>query len=241
MDLTYLDQESGERYIPYVIEPAAGADRGTLAFLLDAYAEDEAPDAKGEPEKRTVLRLDPRLAPVKVAVLPLSRNADLSPKARDIAAMLRKRWTTEFDDARRSAAATAARTRSARRSASRSTSTPSTTRPSPSGTATRWPRSASASTPSRLPRRAPAYLVSKGRQGIRAQGGADRIPSRTRHPTQLVRPARHVRHSWSTRVACRVRWASRSFPIRTTSTDVGATAHERGLFGSRAAPNGTRS
>ena len=98
-DLTYLEQESGERYIPYVIEPAAGADRGTLVFLLDAYTEDEAPNAKGVPEKRTVLRLDPRLAPVKVAVLPLSRNADLSPKARDIAAALRKRWTTEFDDA----------------------------------------------------------------------------------------------------------------------------------------------
>ena len=98
-DLTYLEQDSGERYIPYVIEPAAGADRGTLVFLLDAYTEDEAPNAKGVPEKRTVLRLDPRLAPVKVAVLPLSRNADLSPKARDLAAVLRKRWTTEFDDA----------------------------------------------------------------------------------------------------------------------------------------------
>jgi len=98
-DLTYLDQESGERYTPYVIEPAAGADRGTLVFLLDAYHEDEAPDAKGKLEKRTVLRLDPRLAPIKVAVLPLSRNADLSPKAKDIAAMLRKRWTTDFDDA----------------------------------------------------------------------------------------------------------------------------------------------
>ena len=99
VDLTYFDQESAERYTPYVIEPAAGADRGTLVFLLDAYAEDEAPDAKGKLEKRTVLRLDPRLAPVKVAVLPLSRNADLSPKAKDIAAMLRKRWNTDFDDA----------------------------------------------------------------------------------------------------------------------------------------------
>jgi glycyl-tRNA synthetase len=99
VDLTYLDQESGERYTPYVIEPAAGADRGTLVFLLDAYHEDEAPDAKGKLEKRTVLRLDPRLAPVKVAVLPLSRNADLSPKAKDIAALLRKRWNTDFDDA----------------------------------------------------------------------------------------------------------------------------------------------
>jgi glycyl-tRNA synthetase len=99
VDLTYLDQESGERFTPYVIEPAAGVDRGTLVFLLDAYSEDEAPDAKGKLEKRTVLRLDPRLAPVKVAVLPLSRNADLSPKAKDIAAMLRKRWNTDFDDA----------------------------------------------------------------------------------------------------------------------------------------------
>jgi glycyl-tRNA synthetase len=99
VDMTYLDQESGERFIPYVIEPAAGADRGALVFLLDAYAEDEAPDAKGKLEKRTVLRLDPRIAPIKVAVLPLSRNADLSPKARDISAMLRKRWNTQFDDA----------------------------------------------------------------------------------------------------------------------------------------------
>jgi glycyl-tRNA synthetase len=99
VDMMYLDQESGDRFIPYVIEPAAGVDRGMLVFLMDAYAEDEAPDAKGKLEKRTVLRLDPRLAPVKVAVLPLSRNADLSPKARDVAALLRKRWNTEFDDA----------------------------------------------------------------------------------------------------------------------------------------------
>ena len=97
-DMSYLD-ESGERYIPYVIEPAAGVDRSMLVFLMDAYTEDEAPDANGKMEKRTVLRLDQRLAPVKVAVLPLSRNADLSPKARDIAAQLRKRWNTDFDDA----------------------------------------------------------------------------------------------------------------------------------------------
>ena len=70
-----------------------------LMFLLDAYAEDEAPDAKGKLEKRTVLRLDHRLAPVKAAVLPLSRNADLSPKARDVATALRQRWNTDFDDA----------------------------------------------------------------------------------------------------------------------------------------------
>jgi len=98
-DMTYLDPETNERYIPYVIEPAAGVDRSMLAFLLDAYAEDEAPDAKGAMEKRTVLRLDYRLAPVKVAVLPLSRNADLSPKARDVAAIVRRHWNADFDDA----------------------------------------------------------------------------------------------------------------------------------------------
>ena len=85
--------------MPYVIEPAAGLTRCVLAFLLDAYDEDEAPNAKGGVDKRTVLRLDPRLAPVKVAVLPLSRNADLSPKARDLAAELRRRWNVDFDDA----------------------------------------------------------------------------------------------------------------------------------------------
>ncbi len=70
-----------------------------MAFLIDAYSEDEAPNAKGVMEKRTVLRLDRRLAPVKAAVLPLSRNADLSPKAKDLAARLRKNWNVEFDDA----------------------------------------------------------------------------------------------------------------------------------------------
>jgi glycyl-tRNA synthetase len=98
-DLSYLDAESGERFVPYVIEPAAGVGRAMLAFLLDAFTEDEAPDAKGKLEKRTVLRLDPRLAPVKVAVLPLSRHADLSPRAREVAALLRRNWNTDFDDA----------------------------------------------------------------------------------------------------------------------------------------------
>ena len=76
-DLSYFDQETNERYVPYVIEPAAGADRTTLAFLLAAYHEEEAPTADGKVEKRTVLRLDPRLAPIKVAVLPLSKKDDL--------------------------------------------------------------------------------------------------------------------------------------------------------------------
>lgn len=98
-DLSYFDQEAGERWVPYVIEPAAGLTRCVLAFLLDAYDEDKAPNSKGGEDIRTVLRLDPRLAPVKVAVLPLSRNAELSPKAKDLAAQLRKRYNVEFDDA----------------------------------------------------------------------------------------------------------------------------------------------
>ncbi|GGP92629.1 glycyl-tRNA synthetase [Actinomadura coerulea] len=98
-DLSFFDQESGERFTPFVIEPAAGVDRCTLTFMMDAYAEDEAPNAKGKMEKRAVMRLDRRLAPVKVAVLPLSRNSDLSPKARDLAAQLRRNWNVDFDDA----------------------------------------------------------------------------------------------------------------------------------------------
>ena len=98
-DLSYFDQDKGERWTPYVIEPAAGVGRSMMAFLIDAYNEDEAPNAKGKLEKRTVLRLDRRLAPVKAAVLPLSRNADLSPKARDLAKELRLSWNVDFDDA----------------------------------------------------------------------------------------------------------------------------------------------
>jgi glycyl-tRNA synthetase len=99
VDLSYFDQETGERWTPYVIEPAAGVNRSMIAFLLEAYTEDEAPNTKGGMDKRVVLRLDPRLAPVKAAVLPLSRNADLSPAARDLATSLRTSWNVEFDDA----------------------------------------------------------------------------------------------------------------------------------------------
>jgi glycyl-tRNA synthetase len=98
VDLSYFDQETGRRWTPYVIEPAGGLTRATLAFLLEAYDVDEAPNTKGGVDKRTVLRFDHRLAPVKVAVLPLSRHADLSPKARDLATALRKRWQVDFDD-----------------------------------------------------------------------------------------------------------------------------------------------
>ncbi|MEV6274894.1 glycine--tRNA ligase [Nocardia sp. NPDC051832] len=98
-DLSYSDANTGEKYIPYVIEPAAGLTRSLMAFLVDAYTVDQAPNAKGGMEERISLRLDRRLAPVKAAVLPLSRNADLTPKAKDLAAQLRKHWNVEFDDA----------------------------------------------------------------------------------------------------------------------------------------------
>ncbi|GAA2958187.1 glycine--tRNA ligase [Glutamicibacter bergerei] len=98
-DLSYFNQASGERYVPFVIEPSFGLTRSMMAFLVDAYTEDEAPNTKGGVDKRTVLKLDPRLAPVKAAVLPLSRNESLSPKAKDLAAELRKRWNIDFDDA----------------------------------------------------------------------------------------------------------------------------------------------
>ena len=82
-----------------VIEPAAGLSRSLMTFLIDAYTEDEAPNTKGGVDKRVVLRLDKRLAPIKVAVLPLSRNADLTPRAKELAARLRQSWMVDFDDA----------------------------------------------------------------------------------------------------------------------------------------------
>ena len=93
-DLTYFDQDADRRYLPHVIEPALGADRAMLAFLLAAYHEE---DVKGE--KRIVLRLDRRLAPIQVAVLPLSRNEKLAPLTGDIADALRPEYMIDVDDA----------------------------------------------------------------------------------------------------------------------------------------------
>ena len=98
-DLSYFDQSQDRRYLPYVIEPAAGLTRSLMAFLVEAYTEEQVATAKGGTETRVSLKLDPRLAPVKAAVLPLSRNEALSPKARDLAAELRACWNVEFDDA----------------------------------------------------------------------------------------------------------------------------------------------
>jgi len=93
-DLSYYDQEHDRRYVPHVIEPAAGADRATLAFLLAAYAEEEVGG-----ERRTVLHLDPRLAPYTVAVLPLSRHEQLVPVAEEVAAGLRRYLMVDVDSA----------------------------------------------------------------------------------------------------------------------------------------------
>ncbi len=98
-DLSYFDPETKERYVPYVIEPSAGADRGTLAFLVDAYDEDSAPDEKGNMETRVVLRLHPKLAPVKAAVFPLLRKDGQPEKARAVHDQLRKRWNVDYDQA----------------------------------------------------------------------------------------------------------------------------------------------
>lgn len=142
-DLKYFDQESGERYFPYVIEPAAGLNRAMLAFLLDAYFEDEAPNAKGVMEKRVGMRLDPgsprsRSRCSRCRATPTSRRRPAaSPPT------CARRGTSSSTTRARSASATAARTRSARRSASPSTSTPSRTTRSPSASGTPWRRSAS--------------------------------------------------------------------------------------------------
>ena len=98
-DLTYFDQEKEERYLPYVVEPAAGVDRALLAFLVDAYRVEDAPTAKGDTDKRTVLGLHRSLAPVKVAVLPLSRNDALVPEARRVFDLVKPEWMCQYDDA----------------------------------------------------------------------------------------------------------------------------------------------
>jgi glycyl-tRNA synthetase len=91
--LDYLDPQTNERYVPHVIEPAAGATRAMAAFLLAAYDEDEVND-----EKRTLLRLHPRLAPYKVAVLPLSKKETLTPLAHEVREVLSERYMVDYDE-----------------------------------------------------------------------------------------------------------------------------------------------
>lgn len=97
-DLRYYDQVADKRFHPYVIEPAAGATRATLAFLYDAYRVETAPDADGTAQSRVVLKLDRRLAPYKVAVLPLSKKAELTPVAEQLFSDLTQHWMCEYDE-----------------------------------------------------------------------------------------------------------------------------------------------
>ncbi|MBI3743192.1 MAG: glycine--tRNA ligase, partial [Chloroflexi bacterium] len=92
-EIKYFDEETKESYVPYVVEPASGVDRGFLAFLTDAYEEQADKE-----EIRTVLHLHPAIAPIKVAVLPLSKKDTLTPLAREIHATLRKHWSSQYDD-----------------------------------------------------------------------------------------------------------------------------------------------
>ena len=93
--LSYFDEERKEHVVPHVVEPALGVGRCMLAFMIDGY--DEETDEKGE--KRVVLHLHPAIAPIKVAVLPLSRNEKLTPKAKEVSALVRKHWMSQYDDA----------------------------------------------------------------------------------------------------------------------------------------------
>ena len=97
--LEYFDEETREHIVPYVIEPAIGVDRVLIINLIDAYTEEDTHTSDGKTEKRTVLKLHPSIAPVKVAVLPLSRNDLLRPKAQQVFDLIRKRFVAQYDDA----------------------------------------------------------------------------------------------------------------------------------------------
>ena len=101
--LTYFDEDAKEHITPYVVEPSAGVDRAVMTFLVDAYTEEETTSAGGKTEQRVVLKLHPALAPVKVAVLPLSRNEKLAPLGRQVYDTVRGadaiRGLVQYDDA----------------------------------------------------------------------------------------------------------------------------------------------
>jgi glycyl-tRNA synthetase len=97
-DLSYFDDETRERYIPHVIEPSAGADRATLAFLCEAYTEDSVPDEHGNPRARTLLKLHPRLAPVKAAVFPLVKKDGMPEIAQQIYRALKPHFNVFYDE-----------------------------------------------------------------------------------------------------------------------------------------------
>jgi glycyl-tRNA synthetase len=97
-DMTYFDDETKERFLPHVIEPSGGCDRAALAFLCEAYCEDEAPDENGAMQKRTVLRFHPRLAPIKVAIFPLVKKDGMPERAMELYNALRINMTAVYDE-----------------------------------------------------------------------------------------------------------------------------------------------
>src|SRR5262249_14413711 len=97
-DLMYFDDQTRTRYYPHVIEPSAGADRATLAFLCEAYCEDTAPDEHGKPAERVVLKLHPRLAPFKAAVFPLVKKDGMPEVAQTLYRELKKHFNVFYDE-----------------------------------------------------------------------------------------------------------------------------------------------
>src|SRR5207245_2934435 len=97
--LEYFDEETKEKFVPHVIEPSAGVDRTVLALICESFSEDQAPNDRGEMEARTVLRLHPRMAPVKCAIFPLLKNKEpLVAKAKEIVSLLRPHMYVFYDE-----------------------------------------------------------------------------------------------------------------------------------------------
>jgi glycyl-tRNA synthetase len=96
--MSYFDDQTRERFIPHVVEPSAGVDRAILAFLCEAYTVDEIVDAKGVPQERVLMKLHPRLAPIKAAVFPLVKREGMPEVARDIYRELKSHWNVFYDE-----------------------------------------------------------------------------------------------------------------------------------------------
>jgi glycyl-tRNA synthetase len=97
-DMSYRDEVTNERYVPHVIEPSAGADRATLAFLCEAFQEDQAPDENGNMQSRTVLRLHPRFAPFKAAIFPLVKKDGMPEIAQELYGALKQKFPVFYDE-----------------------------------------------------------------------------------------------------------------------------------------------
>src|SRR5262249_59552170 len=97
-DLRYFDEQTRERYIPHVIEPSAGADRATLAFLCEAYQEDQVPDENGKLTERVYLKFHPRIAPIKAAVFPLVNKDGMPDVAQKLYRELKHEFSVFYDD-----------------------------------------------------------------------------------------------------------------------------------------------